>query len=182
MTESRADTSSGSELGAGEQTELADQLEAELEDVQSSAGEASLADRQIDAIEAFLLGDAGASSSGAAASSSNSSSGASGAAASSSNSSSGASRAAASPFGQGLSEYEQQRLRNMASNQQLLESWGLAGGLQLGAPRRTATPREQDPFPPGRSGDAPTRHSTRNLQERSYEERGSSADENSDSD
>jgi hypothetical protein len=169
MTESRADTSSGSELGAGEQTELADQLEAELEDVQSSAGEGSLADRQIDAIEAFLLGDAGASSSGAAAPSSNSSSGASG--------------AAASPFGgQGLSEYEQQRLRNMAANQLLLESWGLAGGLQLGAPRRTATPREQDPFPPGRSGDAPTRHSTRNLQERSYEERGSSADENSDSD
>ena len=178
MTESRADaSSSGSELSESEQTELADQLEAEMEDQQRSDREASLADRQIDAIEAFLLGDAGGSSSSSGAASS-SGSGASDAAASSSDSSSRASRAAASPSGQqGLSEYEQQRIRNMAANQQLLESLGLGGGTLLAPSRRTAAPREQDPFPPGRSGAAPTRHSTRDRREHAYDDRGSSAED-----
>jgi hypothetical protein len=166
MAESRADTSSESELSREEQVELADQLESEMEELQGSGGDTSLADRQIDAIEAFLLGDTGGRSDTAA---SSSGSGASAAASSYDSSASGGSSEV-------LSEYEQQRIRNMAVNQQMLEALGLVGGPQL-APRRTSAPQERDPFPPGRSGAAPTRRSDRNHGERSYQERGSSEED-----
>ena len=63
---------------------------------------------------------------------------------------------------QGLSEYEQQRLRNIARNQELLRMLGLAdGGDSLLQCNRQAARASRDPYPPGRSGDAPTRRSQR---------------------
>lgn len=151
MAESRADTSSDSEMSNEQVDAFAAELEVELEEQQAPGGEGSLAERQITAIEEFLLGDAGASSSGAGSSSSSNSE---------------------SEF----SAYEQQRLRNIAANQQMLETLGLGAGPQL-APARSVPPRERDPFPPGRSGAPPTRRTSRDRPARSYEERGSSADD-----
>ena len=78
-----------------------------------------------------------------------------------------------------LSEYEKQRLANIERNKRLLELLGLGGdGPGLGTRR---PPASRDPFPPGRSGDAPSRHSTRERKSRRseevFEDRGSSAED-----
>ena len=68
-----------------------------------------------------------------------------------------------------LSEYELQRLRNIARNQQVLAGLGLVDGASLGPPPAgpSQTPA-RDPYPPGRSGAAPTRRSTIVREQRSY--------------
>eukprot|EP00964_Phaeocystis_antarctica_P031725 scaffold17938_cov61-Phaeocystis_antarctica.AAC.2 len=82
------------------------------------------------------------------------------------------SQAAASSSGHSpdaLSEYELERLRNIARNQQVLAGLGLADGAPLGPP--PAGPSHapaRDPYPPGRSGAAPTRRSTIVREARSY--------------
>ena len=65
-----------------------------------------------------------------------------------------------------LSEYELQRLQNIARNRQVLAGLGLEG---LGPP--PAGPSQapaRDPYPPGNSGAAPTRRSTIVREQRSY--------------
>ena len=65
-----------------------------------------------------------------------------------------------------LSEYELQRLQNIARNRQVLAGLGLEG---LGPP--PAGPSQapaRDPYPPGNSGAAPTRRSTIVREARSY--------------
>ena len=79
------------------------------------------------------------------------------------------SQAAASSSGpspEPLSEYELQRLQNIARNRQVLAGLGLEG---LGPP--PAGPSQapaRDPYPPGNSGAAPTRRSTIVREARSY--------------
>ena len=66
-----------------------------------------------------------------------------------------------------LSEYELQRLQNIARNRQVLAGLGLEG---LGPP--PAGPSQaRDPYPPGRSGAAPTRRSSTVRAARNYAER-----------
>ena len=70
-----------------------------------------------------------------------------------------------------LSEYELERLQNIARNQQVLAGLGLEGlGLPPPAPSRVAPAR--DPYPPGRSGAAPTRRSSIVRDARNYAEQG----------
>ena len=66
-----------------------------------------------------------------------------------------AAQSSASP----LSEYEMQRLRNIARNQQVLEELGLAG-TSFGQPPRLNQAPAKEAYPPGRSGEAPSRRST----------------------
>ena len=77
-----------------------------------------------------------------------------------------------------LSEYEKQRLANIERNKRLLEQLGLGDGQGLGT-RRPPAPRRR--VPPGRSGDAPSRRSTRERKSRRgeevFEDRGSSAED-----
>ena len=93
------------------------------------------------------------------------------------------SQAAASSSGSApepLSEYELERLQNIARNQQVLAGLGLEGlGLPPPASSRAAPTR--DPYPPGRSGAAPTRRSdivrpTRNYTEQGEDEAASESD------
>ena len=85
----------------------------------------------------------------------------------------------ASTSAEELSEYEQQRLANIARNKRLLEQLGLGDGPGLGARRPPAPPR--DPFPPGNSGAAPSRRSTRERKslhsDEVFDDRGSSAED-----
>ena len=70
-----------------------------------------------------------------------------------------------------LSEYELERLQNIARNQHVLAGLGLEGlGLPPRAPSHAAPAR--DPYPPGRSGAAPTRRSSIERPARSYAEEG----------
>ena len=70
-----------------------------------------------------------------------------------------------------LSEYELERLQNIARNQQVLAGLGLEGlGLPPAETRRAAPAR--DPYPPGRSGAAPTRRSSIVRDARNYAEQG----------
>ena len=70
-----------------------------------------------------------------------------------------------------LSEYELERLQNIARNQQVLAGLGLEGlGLPPAGPSHAAPAR--DPYPPGRSGAAPTRRSSIERPARSYAEEG----------
>jgi len=70
-----------------------------------------------------------------------------------------------------LSEYELERLQNIARNQQVLAGLGLEGlGLPPAGPSRAAPAR--DPYPPGRSGAAPTRRSDIVRPTRNYTEQG----------
>jgi len=81
------------------------------------------------------------------------------------------SQAAASSSGpspDALSDYEVERLRNIARNQQVLAGLGLADGASLGPPAGPSLAPARDPYPPGRSGAAPTRRSTIVRQERRY--------------
>ena len=66
-----------------------------------------------------------------------------------------------------LSEYELQRLQNIARNRQVLAGLGLES---LGPPP-TGPNQARDPYPPGRSGAAPTRRSSTVRAARSYAER-----------
>ena len=67
-----------------------------------------------------------------------------------------------------LTEYELQRLRNIARNQQVLEGLGLVQGSSLGPPPAGPSQAPSDPYPPGRSGAAPTRRSSIVREARSY--------------
>ena len=70
-----------------------------------------------------------------------------------------------------LSVYELERLQNIARNQQVLAGLGLEGlGLTPAGPNRAAPVR--DPYPPGRSGAAPTRRSSIERPARNYAEQG----------
>ena len=83
-----------------------------------------------------------------------------------------ASSSSSGPSSDSLSEYEIQRLRNIARNQQVLEGLGLVDGVCLGPPPAGPSPPNQapprDPYPPGDSGAAPTRRSTIVREARSY--------------
>ena len=78
-----------------------------------------------------------------------------------------------------LSDYELERLRNIARNQQVLEGLGLVDGASLGPPPAgpSQTPAT-DPFPPGRSGAAPTRRSNIVREARSYANEDEASDPN----
>ena len=82
------------------------------------------------------------------------------------------SQAAASSSGRSsdaLSEYELERLRNIARNRQVLAMLGLDDdGASLGPPAGPSQAPARDPFPPGNSGAAPTRRSTIVREQRSY--------------
>ena len=68
-----------------------------------------------------------------------------------------------------LSDYELERLRNIARNQQVLAGLGLADGAPLGPPPAGSSQAPaRDPYPPGNSGAAPTRRSTIVREARSY--------------
>ena len=67
-----------------------------------------------------------------------------------------------------LAEYELQRLRNIARNRQVLEGLGLVEGSSLGPPPAGPGQAPRDPYPPGRSGAAPTRRSNIVRDARSY--------------
>ena len=68
-----------------------------------------------------------------------------------------------------LSEYEMQRLRNIARNQQVLEGLGLVGA-SLGPPAGSsrAPAARDESYPPGTSGAAPSRRSNRGQAARNY--------------
>ena len=68
-----------------------------------------------------------------------------------------------------LSEYELQRLKNIASNREVLRGLGLLEGSPL-VPLAKPTPPPRDPFPPGPSGAAPSRRSERPKAVRNYAE------------
>ena len=68
-----------------------------------------------------------------------------------------------------LSEYEMQRLRNIARNQQVLEGLGLVG-TSLGPPTRLSQAPAREAYPPGRSGAAPSRRSNLEREEVDYAE------------
>ena len=68
-----------------------------------------------------------------------------------------------------LSEYEIQRLRNIARNQQVLEGLGLVG-TSLGPPARLSQAPAREAYPPGRSGAAPSRRSNLEREEVDYAE------------
>ena len=68
-----------------------------------------------------------------------------------------------------LSEYELERLRNIARNQEVLRGLGLLENSQLLPPAKPAPP-PKDPFPPGRGGAAPSRRSERPKAVRNYSE------------
>ena len=74
------------------------------------------------------------------------------------------SQAAASssgPSSDDLSEYELERLRNIARNRQVLALLGLVDdGASLGLSAGPSQAPARDPYPPGNSGAAPTRRST----------------------
>ena len=81
------------------------------------------------------------------------------------------SQAAASssgPSSDALSEYELERLKNIARNRQVLELLGLVDGASLGPPAGPSQAPARDPYPPGNSGAAPTRRSTIVREARSY--------------
>ena len=82
-----------------------------------------------------------------------------------------------------LTEYELQRLRNIARNQQVLEGLGLVQGSSLGPPPAGPSQAPSDPYPPGRSGAAPTRRSNIVREARSYaNEDGDAASESDEED
>ena len=73
------------------------------------------------------------------------------------------------PAPSGLSDYELQRLANIAKNRQVLQDLGLAESQS--PPTRAAATLAREKFPPGRSGAAPSRRSTRERETRSYAEK-----------
>ena len=70
------------------------------------------------------------------------------------------------PGPSGLSDYELERLANIARNKKILQELGLE---ELQPPRPTAT-LVREKFPPGRTGAVPSRSSTRERKSRSYAE------------
>jgi hypothetical protein len=81
-----------------------------------------------------------------------------------------------------LAEYELQRLRNIARNRQVLEGLGLVEGSSLGPPPAGPSQAPRDPYPPGRSGAAPTRRSNIVRDARSYANEDEAAAPESDED
>ena len=75
-----------------------------------------------------------------------------------------------------LSEYEMQRLRNIARNQQVLKELGLVGA-SLGPPARSSQDPAREAYPPGRSGAAPSRRSNIEREAVDYAGGDSSEDE-----
>ena len=82
------------------------------------------------------------------------------------------SQSSASP----LPEYEMQRLRNIARNQQVLKELGLVGA-SLGQPARSSQDPAREAYPPGRSGAAPSRRSNIEREAVDYAGGDSSEDE-----
>ena len=64
-----------------------------------------------------------------------------------------------------LSPYEIARLQNIARNRLVLSALGL---IDNETPTTKPNPRPRDPFPPGRSGETPTRKSSRKRTPKSY--------------
>ena len=82
-----------------------------------------------------------------------------------------------------LSDYETQRLRNIARNRQVLQELGLEEGSSLGPSSAGPSQAPSDPYPPGRSGAAPTRRSNIVRDARSYaNEDGDAASESDEED